>query len=298
MKNELDNMSIALQQYITEKSISQNEVAKRIGISSSYITHALNKNWDRVPAGKDENGNARFAEFSEQVAKKILLFLGIDAVTVWQTDNFTTQLLILTEAKQHHEHRIIDGEKGTGKTYTAEYFKKEYPKETYLITCSEDMNPKSFVMELAKQIGVNAVGDRRTIRLAIAAKLKQMKYPIIIIDEAENLKNATYGSIKALYDEVKDYCAIVMIGANNYMYTLKKKAEAGRACFPQIYSRFNAEPAYLQQLTRKEVVYICKLSGITDKETISALQDKCSDFRELDRNIKRTLRDAQIVTAN
>lgn len=290
-KDQLDQMAQVLEDYLKDKSLSQNECAKRIGIASSYITHALKRNWDAVPSG----GN-RTTEFSSQVARKIMLFLGMNQ-DIWEIENFQTVINILAEAKKFHEHRIIEGEKGTGKTFAATEFKKQAPTETYLITCSEDMNPKAFIVELARLMNVDATGDRRKIRIAISERLRKQTYPLIIIDEAENLKIATYGSIKALYDDVKDFAGIVLIGANNYLDTIRKRASSGKSCFPQLYSRFSADPGSLSLMSKKDVAFICALNGLEDKQLVNHLFDTCTDYRELDRNIKRRLRDEQLKVA-
>lgn len=222
-----------------------------------------------------------------------MIFLGIDTV-VWETSNFKDATGVLAEAKEFHEHRIISGSKGTGKTFTAKHFRKMNPHETFLITCSEDMNPKSFMVELARSVSSDMTGDRRKIRIALSEKLKRMTYPIIIVDEAENLKPSTYGSIKALYDSVEDYCSIILIGANNYFDMLDKKAKAGKGCFPQIFSRFSAEPVFLSEMFKDDVKMVAQLNGITDKDEVSKLFTKCADFRELDRSIKRILRDKNL----
>lgn len=287
----LDRMAVALEGYLKDTGISQNQCAIKIGIPSSYLTHALKRNWDAIPAGTN-----RKTSFSHQIARKIMNFLGMDT-TIWETDNYMITYNLLIECKQYQEHRIIDGSKGTGKTFAANQFKKAFPVDTFLLTCSEDMNPKSLMVELARQVNVDITGDRRKIRIAVCAKLKQMTSPHIIIDESENLKPAAYGSIKAIYDDVKDYCAITLIGANNYIDMLKKKADAGKGCFPQVFSRFSSEPAFLSQLTKDDTVYICSINGITDKDTINKLHIKSSDFRELDRNIKRLLRDQNLTNA-
>lgn len=289
--NTLNEMSNALDAYLKSTEISQNSLAQKIGITASYITHALKKNWDNVPAGP-----GRKTTFSIPVAKKIMLFLGMDS-RILETDNYMIVSNILFEAKNYKEHRIIDGEKGTGKTTALKEFQRAFPQETFLITCSEDMNPKAFIVELANLVGSETTGDRRKIRIGIEKKIKNMSNPIIMIDEAENLKPATYGSIKALYDGLQDYCGIVLCGANNYMETLRKKAMNKKGCFPQIYSRFSSEPGLLSTMTKDDVKLFCEFNGIKEKETVNALYERCNDFRELDRSIKRKLRDSKLQAA-
>ena len=159
------------------------------------------------------------------------------------------------------------------------------------------MNPKAFIVELATLVGSEVTGDRRKIRLGIERKIKAMASPVILVDESENLRPATYGSIKALYDNLQHYCGMVLCGANNFMDGLRKKAMQGKGCFPQIYSRFSAEPVFLTTLTKEDVKMICKHNGIADKETVTEMYQRSSDFRELDRNIKRRKRDQNLEVA-
>jgi DNA transposition AAA+ family ATPase len=285
--DQLDMMATSLEAYIKDKGISQNEAAKKIGISAPYITYALKRNWDAVPTG------GKKARFNAAIARRIMKHLGIDTV-IWEIDNYMITTNILIEAKKYQEHRIVDGSKGSGKTFAATQFAKKAPIETFLLTCSEDMNPKAFMVDLARLVGSDTTGDRRKIRMGIGEKIKRMTSPLIIIDEGENLKPATYGSIKALYDDIKDYCGIVLIGANNYLDNLRKKAGAGKGCFPQIYSRFSAEPGLLSDMTKEDLILACEANGITDKETINSLHKRCTDFRELDTTIKGILRDKKL----
>lgn len=289
MSQKFNEMAQAVEEYIKDSKISQNKLASLIGISPSYIVHILKRNWDNIPAGQ-----GRTTTFSEANYKKVMNFLGLEEAKVWDIENYKLIFSTLLEAKAHKEHRIISGERGAGKTFTAEAFLREHPNETYLITASDDMNPKAFMIALAEQIGVDSTGDRRKIRLAIAAKIKTMSNPLIIVDESENAKPAMYGSIKALFDGVEKYCGIVLIGANGYLSYLKKKADAGRGCFPQLYSRFSADPIELNLMSKADVRMICQMNQINNPKQINDLFDTCKDYRELDRKIKRIIKDSDL----
>lgn len=222
----------------------------------------------------------------------------------WDIYNYDAVFMVLTECKLNPEHRIIDGKRGSGKSFAARAFVEainngeilpHLPKnETFLVTAAEDLNPKAFMVEMAHALRIDATGDRLAIRKKIAAALKKMQNPLIIIDEAENLRLSTYGSIKALYDEVFEFCSIVLIGANDYIETLKKWSEKGRGCIPQIYSRFSCDSVTLSPMSKDDAEKICRQNGIVDTASIGMIFAKSIDYRQLDRNIQRELRDRNL----
>jgi type II secretory pathway predicted ATPase ExeA len=61
----------------------------------------------------------------------------------------------------------------------------------------------------------------------IIAKLREIKMnggqPIVIFDEAENLEISVLKMIKALFDALKDYCSLVMIGTPQLLEKLTNK---------------------------------------------------------------------------
>ena len=79
---------------------------------------------------------------------------------------------------------------------------------------------------------------------------------------------------------------------------MRKRANAQKSCFPQLYSRFSAEYKELNLLTRDDIKRIATQEGILDKVQINKLCDMCTDYRELDRMIKRMLNDKHLIITN
>jgi hypothetical protein len=284
-KEQLDRLRDAVNAYQAETKITQNDMAKAVGIASSYLTHLKEGNYFEIPTG-----GGRTTTLSDAIYKKIAVYLKMDD-KVWDILNYTLIFNGLIECKHDCEHRVIDGLKGSGKTYAAKAFKKQYPNNTYLVTADDDMSPKDFLSELALQMGLTVSGSKRVIRKAIEARIMASKNTLIIIDEAENLKNGSYGAIKALYDSISDFAGLVLIGANNYSEFLRKQASKNKTPFTQLWSRFSSNTVMLATMTKDDVVMVCKLNGIVDKAAVSELFNNSSDYRELDRNVKRWLKE-------
>jgi DNA transposition AAA+ family ATPase len=288
---KLDRLKEVVESYLQKTGISQNDLAKAIGIQSSYLTHLKSRNYNAIPTGA-----GRTTSFSEAIAKKISIYLKLDT-EIWEISNYNMIFNCLYECKKHKEHRIIDGLKGSGKTFTCQMFKKQFPSETYIVTADDDMSPKAFLEELALQMGLSVAGSKRTIRKAIESKIMSQSNTLIIIDESENMKTGSYGAIKALYDAIKDYAGLVLLGANNYSEYLRKQASKNKTPFTQLYSRFSANTVLLSCMSKDDVVMICKMNDILDKEQIRQLIDTCTDYRELDRAIKRIVRDRNLIAS-
>lgn len=288
-----EQIADALLEYLKDNpDLSQRQLSDRIGVSPSHVTHMKKKAFD-------ETSSSGSLMLGDNIIKKFERFF-YGHTSVWDIDNYTICTNVFIEAMTNHEQRIIDGPKGSGKSYAAEMFSKEYPKHTYYIRCATDMTAKQFMVEMAKVVGVNHYGSRYELRVRIAEKLLNEASPLLIIDEAENAKDAAFGSIKDLYDYKNLYqsVGIVVIGANEFMEWLRKKAMArSPKCFPQFLSRFSAEPGRLNAMGKKDIKEVSKLYSITYSESLDWLWANSRDFRELDRNIKRLLNDRKLNEA-
>jgi DNA transposition AAA+ family ATPase len=262
-KEQLDRLRVALMEEINRLKADGNEgvvnkLAGLIGISASYISHIKSGNYFEIPTG-----NGRTTTLSDAIYKKIATYLKLDD-KVWDIYNYTLFFNAAIESKKNYEQIVVDGPKGSGKTFAGEAFKKQYPNNTYLVTASDDMSAKAFLLTLAKEMGIVISGSNRVIRQAIEAKVMGQKNTLIIIDEAENLKTSSYGAIKAIYDAVHKYAGMILMGANDYSDWLRKQASKNKTPFTQLWSRFSSNTVMLSTMTKDDVVMVCKLNGIVE----------------------------------
>jgi DNA transposition AAA+ family ATPase len=192
---------------------------------------------------------------------------------------------ILDTFNQARELKVpfaIDGETGMGKSYAAEMYLKQFPTNTFIVTCDDDLTAKSFMNELAFSVGVKPLGAAYNIRKSVIHHLKGKRDALLIIDEAENLKDRAWGSIKRIMDDLKNTCGIVFIGANGFERMLNKKANKLINPFPQVNSRIR-EGGFKQlfDFEENDVLSVCKQHEITEKEVITILRNKCRNMREL-----------------
>lgn len=293
------------------KEMSQKHLSYLIGIKNTYLNR-LEGGYDYTEVSvKGDKENKRHQPIKSTIITRVINFLN-GGEFVAQNGNYKLQYKCLYQAKIYQEYRIIYGGTGLGKTTAAKDFKKQSQttKATYLVRCADDMSSREVIEAVSEALGLKPIGTKSQIRKQItnAIRLQEDDNPLLIIDEAENLKESTYGAIKALCDDLQGYAGIVLIGANKdgktYLDWLKGKAQRLRGCFPQIYSRFSTKPQQLKNLTTENFYTECKdiLSNydITDKYEIDIIKNELlqSDdftFRGLDGILKRRKRKQEVL---
>ena len=276
-QQDKDSIAEAARRYIKSKEISQSAFASLVEVDRATISHILNGKYE-IQAGKGKS-----ASISDSKFLSIRRFLDGGKLII-RTSNYKDINGTLAFCKRFHKYRIIDGQTGAGKTFACEQFKRNNPIGTYLIRCSGDLTAKELMEAMGTATGVGTEGTRASIRVRVVEKLKRMEEPIIIFDEAENLKDSLYAMIKAVADDLKDIAGIVLIGANNsghgYFEWMRRSAERKRGCFPQVFSRFKSHPTVLGSIGQGDIEEVCRHYGF-DAQTRISLQESCKDMRDL-----------------
>jgi type II secretory pathway predicted ATPase ExeA len=159
-------------------------------------------------------------------------------------------VVALKEAKEHQKAILVISPTGLGKSDTVKLFLEQNPQDTFVITVGDSFKLEHVIHNMAQQVGAvvephgyKAVPHRDKLQ-AIADRLAEISiaggYPVIILDEAENLKPSVLKTIKELYDAIIDYCGIVMIGTDQILDSLLNRRNKNRMSVPQLYRRFKA----------------------------------------------------------
>jgi DNA transposition AAA+ family ATPase len=121
---------------------------------------------------------------------------------------------------------------------------------------------------------------------AIAKHLKQLQtsghFPVIIIDEAENLKPSVLKTIKELYDAVHDYASIVLIGTDQILDAILNRKQKNRQSVPQLWRRFKAGTRYISALDKvRDFKPFFDLYIPADRSLQELLIQLCENYGEL-----------------
>lgn len=267
----------AAKNYIQEKKISQNELADRAGLNSSYMSSLVNGVFTFMDKRTGKSSDIKEIYFVK-LAKAIDYKLKKEYWPMVETPQLIDVLKALTEAKGG-KTRMIIGETGCGKTYSLNKFSAAYPKGTYVVTVSNADYQNDLLRKIQRAIGIDCTGSPSERLDKISVELSR-RYdaglnPVLIFDESEYLKIPALLNVKTIYDYLKDTCGIVLIGTDD----LLKKLESvqSKPGMKQFYSRFKAGQRSIRSIDKK---YSLFLSGKGySEELVECIQKNASDYR-------------------
>ncbi|MCR9011982.1 ATP-binding protein [Gabonibacter chumensis] len=281
------------------KTYSRNKLAKDAKVNIAYIDAMISG----MANGKYVFNNTIIKDvYFNRIAKFVGYELDNKYWKTFETEQYLDIENDFIEAKTGATVKSVIGATGSGKTYAIQKMRDKYPASTYIITCANDFNLRDFIRFIAVEIGVSVSDDmsQSRIRRAIETKLKMMyEYdtkPILIFDEAENLKLAAWGRVKALYDNLKGMCAFMVLGTPNWYRRIKNMSDTEKGIAPQIYSRFLAgnKTTFLGDIDSNEISNMCKEVGVINQYVINRICKTVTNYRDLNDTLVSLQRSAEI----
>lgn len=199
----------------------------------------------------------------------------------------------LMEAKKNICAKLLISDTGLGKTNTIKQFKRSMPDHTYVVTVGDSFRMIDVVDEILIQLGVEIPRHKweymLRVKLSLIAKhMEQLNSnknkPLIIIDEAENMKPAALKMMKELYDAIteNDNCSVVLIGTDQILDSILNRKNKNRQSVPQLWRRFKAGTRYIQPINKArdfKPFFEKYIPGNTDVQDI--LLELCENYGEL-----------------
>lgn len=205
----------------------------------------------------------------------------------------------LIEAKENRLARLLVSDTGLGKTNTIKIFKRKLNANTYVITVGDSFKLVDVLDSILLQLEITTQKSETRIREKLHTITEALKNlngkskPIIIIDEAENLKPNSLRMMKELYDHIIDYCSLVLIGTEQILETIHNKRRRNRTGVPQLWRRFKAGTRYITPINKARdfVPFFEKyIPGETDLQ--DSLLELCENYGELHDYLEPVLRHA------
>lgn len=141
-----------------------------------------------------------------------------------------------------------------GKTYTAMQYVKTHPNAVY-IDCSQVKTKSLFIKQIAKEFGCTSRGLLIDIYRDLVAYLETADKPLIILDEAGDLKYEAFIEIKSLWNALnKEYptCGFYLLGADGLQAKIERNIEWRTVGFSEIFSRMGEKFPKAVEMGKKE----------------------------------------------
>lgn len=277
----------AAEAYRVDKGMDQKAFAKFAGVNYSY--------YNVVRGGKFVYGATVIDDaFFRTIARAI----GFQLETIYWPHRDTAQyvdvMTALHQAREKIEPRMIVGETGCGKTYAIDRFCEQNPIGVYRVTVTDYDTIRDILEEVVKTLGIKIEARRGALLRGVCAALREQaaggRKVMLIIDEAENTKVPGLKAYKALYDLLKDFAALVLVGTPELPEKLETLRRKGVAGIPQFIRRFKAKTTRLEAVDRSFPDF---RDTVADAGVWRLASRLCDNYGELYDYLEPALREAR-----
>lgn len=271
----------AVIEYMKLHNLSQADVASKSGVRKEYINILIKPDSNFMYDAGNKKGFIPVKYFN-----LLADFCGFKTEKVyWQTqptEQLNAILSNLNEAKKHANTITLIGQTGSGKSYAANLFASKNPHDVFIVTVGSSDTLGDIIEKVCEKLKLN-VGKSKSTRLRwIGYKMRELKNdgykPMIIFDEAEYMKQAALCAIKELLDNLKEYCAIVLIGTDQLLDNIEKMRRRNRSGIPQFHRRIKFGLRVVPNIDRNFPLFI---DADEDKSLKKFLIENCDNYGEL-----------------
>lgn len=263
-----------LKVFITTKAGSQGEAARQLkGVSTATISKIMNSNFEKI---------------SDNMLQSIIAQLEVGS-GAWQYVETAVKHdidTLLADAQEFQNVYWIVSDAGSGKTTSASLYKQNH-RNVFILQCSEDMTKNEFCIQLADATGVqNARGcTMNEIMDKIAARLKCLECPLIILDEADKLRETVLANyIITIYNMTNDFCGLVMLSTSYGQKRIERGLRLNKKGFAEVWSRIGRKFLEPKANSRADIYAICSANGVSDEKEINSM---CIEVEECDFDLRR-----------
>jgi len=285
----------ATRAYMSEHKMSQADLSKKTNVRPEYLSIMLKENSSFMySAGMNKDGFINVKYFYN-IASLIGFKIEKDYWQIQPTSQMSAILAHLEDAKKHHQTITIIGETGCGKSYITNIFASKNPLDTFVVTAGSSDTLGDLIDKIVDELKIHATGKSKSTKIRqIAGKLSSLRNygnkPMLIIDEGEYLKQAALCAIKELYDNLNDFCSIVLIGTDQLVTNIEKLKRRNKSGIPQFHRRIKFGLRILPNIDRSYQLFI---NDIEDRELKKFILNNCGNYGELHDIIVPATREAE-----
>lgn len=232
------------------------------GISATMVSQVKNRRWEYIRDIQWQN-----------IARQVGFYTGNE----WQAADTSANLLLrilFTDAQYNAMAYGVAMETGIGKTFAATRYTRENDYAHY-IACDEEMNRKTFLQALAKCMQLEIRGTVEEIMVQITAHLKNNEEVLLVLDDAQKLKERVLQFAATLYRHLAGRCGIVLLGNDALRMRIVEGVRLNKEGYEEIYKHIGRRFITLGRLSEKDVALVCRANGLTSEGNISCISDVC-----------------------
>lgn len=281
----------ALESFIAEHKMSQQDIAKKSGVNVAYIS-AMCNNKLATAAGK-----GKVIDIAPKWFIKVADYIGFSIEkTYWSvqsTDQMVSIVSVMEDALRFGYFNTIIGATGCGKTFISSLFARKYPQDIITVTVSNSDNLGDLLDKILEKLRLQPAKTKSKKLRDIVASLIKMKQegrtPMIVFDECEFMKLPTLCMMKELYDALYAHCALVMLATPEFLTNLEKLRRRNKAGIPQFCRRIKFGIRRLPAIDRTFKGF---LNGY-NRQFQEFVRDICDNYGELHDVLVPAMREAE-----
>jgi hypothetical protein len=207
---------------------SDAKFATSLGINAAQYSRIIKGDFEKVLS------NDKWISIARQ------LELNLKGSADWKTAETPVFQIItahLNKCQQDGISGIICDAADIGKTYTArEYVKRN--KNAIYIDCSQVKTKQQLVRLIAKEFGVGHTGKYNDVYADLVYYVRTLDNPLIILDEAGDLKYDAFLELKALWNATERACGWYMMGADGLKEKIRRAIDNKKVGYTELFSRY------------------------------------------------------------
>jgi len=252
---------------------SQNKLAVRLGISSANVSNMINGKWDRI---------------SDEMWQKVAARLDLrEAWNTAETRTFKKLTQLMDVAQKRSMSIAIVGDAGAGKTHAYKHFEQTRENVIY-VQCAFHFTQRTFIAELLRALGKESAGLRLVEMIQLAVRtLQRMNKPLVILDEADKLKDSPFMLYIDLYNQLEGHAGFVLSGAPFLKIQIEKNAKRDKRGYREILSRIGRRFILAEPATLADIKKICQANGLADADYNRIYAESGGDLRRVKRVVEK-----------
>lgn len=263
MRTHKQNELIRLLNQEQQRHGSFNRLSRVLGVSNATVSNCTSGKWNLI---------------SDEMLDSLLAKLGGDSRADWvvaDTLNVKQMHQVINTARQSRSFWAISHKAGSGKTAAIRLYAQRLPQGVYVIQAQE-WTQRQFMVQLCRSLGIEPAKGYNSIAMMLDQVVdyfiaRTSENPLLIIDEADKLKDSAKRMIIPIYNRLEDQLACVWAGTENLANEIKRGVRSAKKGFDEIDSRFGRTYINLVGATIRDCEAICQANGIDDNQVAARI---------------------------